>query len=157
MFCANSWFPNTSSQIMKEHKGEALSTVSLNTAGLLSISYVPNNHIQDYVKSKYSCLWTLLPLKKLKPFQMPNNEPSSDYLSNSWIVTAHPLSRFVFSFQDSQLKRDSIQMWFSLWHQITFRWHVKWQCQEKQQNIVQNFDHDLGSPFKNASAPRWNK
>lgn len=73
-----------------------------------------------------------------------------------WIVIAHPLSRFVSSFQDSQLKRDSIQMWFSLWHQITFRWQVKWQCQENQQNIIQNFDHDLGSPVKIASAPRWN-
>lgn len=54
-----------------------------------------------------------------------------------------------------QLKRGSIQMWFSLWHHITFRWHVKWHFQQNQQKIIQHFDQDLSKPMKIASAPRW--
>lgn len=165
MFCANSWFPNTSSQIMKEHKGEAIWRVPVNTTGLLSISYVPKKHdnmIYDiwYVKSKvnrkYSCLFTLLPLNETETlanakqwtFQwLPEQFMNRD--CSSFVQICFFISRLA---TQTRLHSDVI----SLWHQITFRWHVKLKCQENQQNIIQNFDHDPGSPIKIASAPRWN-
>lgn len=94
-----------------------------------------NRPLVDFIcAKKIMIIWYMIYVKKQSESKilLPLHFTPFEWNWNpcKWIVIAHPLSRFVSSFQDSQLKRDSIQMWFSLWHQITFRWHVKWQCQE---------------------------